>query len=67
MRNIGILQGIEKVDAFITLTEKQRKDIIKQFGDYGNTYSIPNFVPRNKILNLEKTPNKISIFSRIVS
>ena len=65
IRNIGILNGIEKLDAFVTLTEKQRKDIVKQFGDYGNTYTIPNFVPQKEKLNIEKKPNKISIFSRI--
>lgn len=65
MRNIGILNGIEKVDAFITLTEKQRKDIIKEFGDCGNTFTIPNFVIKEEALNLEKKVNKISIFTRI--
>ena len=65
MRNIGVLKGIEKLDAFITLTEKQRVDIVKQFGDYQNTYMIPNFVLINNELKVEKKPNKISIFSRI--
>ncbi len=67
MRDIGVLKHIEKNDAFITLTERQRKDIIKEFGDYGNTYVIPNFV-LNEELNLEKLekkPNKISIFTRL--
>lgn len=67
MRHIGILESIDKLDAFITLTERQRHDIINQFGDYENTYCIPNSIPRNKLLNLEKIPNKISIFARIAS
>lgn len=65
MRKVGILDGqIEKVDAFITLTEKQRKDIIKEFGDHQNTYVIPNFVLNHKELSLSKDPNKISMFIR---
>ena len=65
IRDIGILNEIENNDAFITLTEKQRRDIIRQFGDYDNTLVIPNFVFWNELLNLDKNPNKISLFSRI--
>jgi glycosyltransferase involved in cell wall biosynthesis len=65
MRNIGILKEIGNVDAFITLTKSQRKDIIKEFGDYENTYVIPNFVKKTEPIDLDKTPNKISVFSRI--
>lgn len=65
MREVGILDGhLEKVDAFITLTEKQRKDIIKEFGDHNNTYVIPNFVLNNEELELTKDANKISMFIR---
>ncbi|MDZ4170956.1 MAG: glycosyltransferase, partial [Methanobacteriaceae archaeon] len=65
MRNIGILKEIGNVDAFITLTKSQRKDIIKEFGDYENTYVIPNFVKKTETIDLDKIPNKISVFSRI--
>ena len=64
-REIGILKEIESNDAFIILTEKQKKDIMMEFGDYGNLYTIPNFVVKNELLNIDKNPNKISIFSRI--
>lgn len=65
MRKVGILDGqLEKVDAFVTLTEKQRKDIIKEFGDHQNTYVIPNFVLNKEKLDLNKDPNKISMFIR---
>ncbi len=65
IREIGALKGIEKNHALITLTESQRKDILKQFGDYGNTYVIPNLVIKNELLNIEKNPNKISLYGRI--
>jgi glycosyltransferase involved in cell wall biosynthesis len=65
IRKIGVLKRIGNNDAFITLTERQRKDILKQFGDYGNTYVIPNFVIKNELLNIDKNPNKISLYSRI--
>ncbi|PKL66233.1 MAG: hypothetical protein CVV28_11880 [Methanobacteriales archaeon HGW-Methanobacteriales-1] len=65
IRNIGVLNNIEKNHAFVTLTENQRKDIIKQLGDFGNVITIPNFVPKRNLLDLEKDPNKISIFTRI--
>ncbi len=64
IRNVGVLQEIENLDALIILTESQRKDIIKQFGDYGNTYVIPNSVPETELINLEKKPNKVTIFCR---
>ncbi len=64
-RNIGILKEIGKNDAFIILTEKQKKDIMMEFGDHGNLYTIPNFVVKNELLNIDKDPNKISLFSRI--
>ena len=64
-RNIGILKDIGNNDAFIILTKKQKKDIMMEFGDYGNLYTIPNFVIKNELLNIDKNPNKISIFSRI--
>ena len=65
IRDIGILNEIGNNDAFITLTETQRKDIMMEFGDFGNTCVIPNFVITNELLNLDKDPNKISMFSRI--
>lgn len=65
IRKIGILEKIENNDIFITLTEKQRKDIMKEFGDYGNTCVIPNFVQKNELLNVDINPNKISYFGRI--
>lgn len=65
IRPIGILDGkMEKVDAFLTLTERQKRDMIKEFGNYDNVYVIPNFVLNNKKLNLDKKPDKISIFTR---
>lgn len=63
IRKIGILEGIGKEDAFVTLTKKQNLDIKREFGDGGNHFVIPNFlIDENKLL--EKNPNKISIFIR---
>lgn len=65
MRSIGILdEKIGKVDAFITLTERQRKDLIKEFGNHENMHVIPNFVLNKEKMNLDKNPNKISLFTR---
>lgn len=67
MRPIGILEDIKNVDAFVTLTEKQRLDLLKEFGDYNNSFSIPNFVPHIQKISVKKKTNKITMFSRIAS
>jgi glycosyltransferase involved in cell wall biosynthesis len=64
IRNIGILKDPAQLDALVTLTENQRKDIIKEFGDLNNTYTIPNFVPSIGLKEINKKNDKISIFTR---
>lgn len=40
----GILENMENGDPIVVLTEKQKEDIIKQFGEHDNIYVIPNAI-----------------------
>ncbi|MEA4957108.1 Glycosyltransferase Gtf1 [bioreactor metagenome] len=65
MRKIGILNKIENNNLFVVLTETQRKDIIKEFGNINNIIIIPNSIPESNLIGAEKDNNKISLFTRI--
>lgn len=45
----GMLENLENGDPIIVLTEKQKEDIIKQFGDHDNIYVIPNTIEVNNV------------------
>ncbi|WP_301099222.1 glycosyltransferase [Otariodibacter sp.] len=53
------LNNIRDIDGLIILTEQQRYDIVKRFGEYDNTYCIPHVV--------NDFPQKVPFDSRITN
>jgi glycosyltransferase involved in cell wall biosynthesis len=62
--HVTLLQNVEQVDALIVLTESQKKDILKQFGDSGNVHVIPNFITPIRNFNVNRVPNLVTMISR---
>ncbi|WP_053218157.1 glycosyltransferase [Virgibacillus senegalensis] len=42
-----LLENLSNVEAVVVLTDKQKNDIIRQFGDYDNLFVIPHFVSKS--------------------
>ncbi|WP_179288965.1 glycosyltransferase [Bacillus sp. 7894-2] len=62
--HITLLNNLENEEALVVLTESQKKDIIKQFGDYKNVYVIPNFITPIKDFKLNQDPRLVTMISR---
>ncbi|WP_077623397.1 glycosyltransferase [Sediminibacillus massiliensis] len=58
-----LLDNIDNVEAIVVLTEQQKEDIIKQFGDYQNIFVIPHFVSV-KEKQVYKKDNLVTAVSR---
>ncbi|WP_069994894.1 glycosyltransferase [Staphylococcus caeli] len=62
--NRAVLNNLNNIDALVLLTEKQKEDIIEQFGNRDNYYVIPHSI--NVIDKLPfKERNKVVIISRL--
>lgn len=62
-----MLNNLKNLDYLVVLTDKQKEDIIRQFGNYGNVKVIPHSVNFDK--NLNKTienENSIVVLQRFV-
>nr|WP_276513844.1 glycosyltransferase [Cytobacillus horneckiae] len=62
--HVTLLNNIEKEDALVVLTESQKKDIVKQFGDYKNVHVVPNFITPIKNVTFNRNPNLVTMISR---
>ncbi|KMY43023.1 hypothetical protein AC622_01060 [Bacillus sp. FJAT-27916] len=64
--HVHLLNNIEHIDALVLLTDTQKNQIEKQFGDYNNAHVIPNATRTAdiEVYNGEKDPNLISIVGR---
>ncbi|MCJ8007971.1 glycosyltransferase [Lederbergia wuyishanensis] len=62
--HITLLDNLNNVEALVVLTESQKKDIIKQFGDYNNVHVIPNFITPIKDYEYNRDPNLVTMISR---
>lgn len=65
---VKLFDYYNEAESIVILTEKQKKDIIAQFGDSGNLSVIPNslntrFISEND--NVKREPSLVSIFSRL--
>ncbi|RKO63035.1 glycosyltransferase [Caldibacillus debilis] len=60
-----LLYNYDKLDAIVFLTKKQRKMVLKQFGNYNNDYVIPNALSNLTPTGIRKDYNKISIVGRL--
>ena len=62
--NRVVLNNLNEIDALVVLTQKQKNDIINQFGSRDNYYVIPHSINvTDKVLEKEK--NKVVIISRL--
>lgn len=62
-----MLSNISELDTLVVLTEEQKSDIIKQFGDYNNIKVIPNSVYFDEDLKVStNNENSIVILQRFV-
>lgn len=52
--HIDFLSNIDKLDALVVLTNDQKKDIEKQFGEHGNIFIIPNSMPYTDLPDMKK-------------
>lgn len=62
--HVDILKNIQNLDALVLLTEDQKEDIIKQFGDSGNIYVIPHFIEPLTTKDVKKDTKLVSILAR---
>ncbi|MCM2675729.1 glycosyltransferase [Alkalicoccobacillus plakortidis] len=60
-----VFKRIDKLDALIVLTEKQKKDIQEQYGKHNNIYVIPNAITISKHEQREKRDNNIIMVTRL--
>lgn len=61
----GMLENLENGDPVVVLTEKQKEDIIKQFGDYNNIYVIPNAIEVKNVDMAKKDPLLVTVVARL--
>lgn len=62
--HVHLLENIKNIDALVLLTETQKNQVSKQFGDYNNAYVIPNATRTEQLFEGEKDYNLISIVGR---
>ncbi|MDR7240687.1 glycosyltransferase [Neobacillus drentensis] len=62
--HITLLNKLDKEEALVVLTPSQKKDIVKQFGDYNNIYVIPNFITPIKNFIKNRNPRLVTMISR---
>lgn len=60
-----VLDRINEHDQVVMLTEKQKNDIIEEFGDHGNISVIPHNIPSISNENIEKDDKTISMVARL--
>lgn len=60
-----VFENFKYLDGFIVLTEKQKQDIIKQYGDTGNIYVLPNYSQIEGISTTTKKPYQVLLASRL--
>ncbi|MEK4761960.1 glycosyltransferase [Viridibacillus sp. FSL E2-0187] len=61
----GILENMENGDPIVVLTEKQKEDIIKQFGEHDNIYVIPNAIEVKNVDIAQKDPLLVTVVARL--
>ncbi|MBK3495602.1 glycosyltransferase [Viridibacillus sp. YIM B01967] len=62
---IGIMENAKNGDPIIVLTDKQKTDIIKQFGEYNNIHVIPNVVEARDVDIAKKDPLLVTVVARL--
>ncbi|MBT2757228.1 glycosyltransferase [Mesobacillus foraminis] len=62
--HVTLLDNLEKEEALVVLTESQKKDIVKQYGDYKNVYVVPNFITPIKDYKVERDPKLVTMIAR---
>lgn len=60
-----VLDHISELDSVVILTNKQKVDIIEEYGDYDNTFVIPHSVPHIPSIEAEKRSRTISMVARL--
>jgi glycosyltransferase involved in cell wall biosynthesis len=60
-----VFSRIKKLDALIVLTEKQKADIQRQYGDHNNIYVIPNAISVAEHEPIPKNDNEIIMVTRL--
>lgn len=60
-----VLDRIKEHDRVVTLTEKQKRDIIAEFNDYENISVIPHSIPQTSNENIKKDDKTISMVGRL--
>lgn len=51
-----VLEKLSSIEALVILTESQKDDITRQFGDFNNAYVIPNFITPMPKVEIKKEP-----------
>ncbi|MBS4178107.1 glycosyltransferase [Lederbergia citrea] len=62
--HVTLLNNLKNEEALVVLTESQKKDIVKQFGDYKNVYVIPNFITPITNYKLNRVPRLVTMIAR---
>lgn len=62
--HVTLLKNLKNIEALVVLTESQKEDIVKQFGDYQNVFVIPNFITPIKDFKLIRDPKLVTMISR---
>lgn len=60
-----ILKNLPILECVVMLTHKQKQDVIKEFGDYGNKYVIPNSVHESSVEKVKKEDQTVSLVARL--
>ncbi|SEN31200.1 Glycosyl transferases group 1 [Terribacillus saccharophilus] len=60
-----VFSKIKKLDALIVLTEKQKEDIQRQYGDHNNIYVIPNAITIAEHEPVQKNENEVIMVTRL--
>lgn len=64
--HMELLERYQEADALVLLTEEQKADIVKQYGDHGNIYVIPHSItPMKELQGAEKDKLLISVIARL--
>lgn len=62
-----ILNHIRSLEQVVTLTEKQKRDILKEYGDYNNISVIPHSIPEKPKITEKKDKHLVTLVARLSS
>lgn len=63
VNHLNLLNNIKESEAIVLLTRRQEVDIIKQFGNYNNTFVIPHYIEDEMVAKTSKK-NQVVMIAR---